>query len=327
MPFFVFGMWETESGDILFLGNYIDLSYHLSIISSFLEQNVFPPENPQFAGAKMSYHFLVNFHSAILTLGGFSLFFSVLITQILFSFALATMVYHFYKLVLNDEISTFFSASLLIMGHIAFFNFFFAALGHPLTGMDFDIGSWDTIKGHLLYPFFNFQKPIFSFFQPQRPFLFAFPMALIVLSGIYKTFLKKEVDHKLLLGLSLVLGLFPLFHIHTFLILTPILIVASFYMIGNKKQAVLSLLPLALGFVQIFFILSQPKAPGFLGFDVHKVGGGLTDLDILGSAFLTRIVFWIRAAGFPLILGITGFVFYFRKNRLFSLDRGCFLKL
>lgn len=26
MSFFIFGMWESESGDIMFLGNYIDLS-------------------------------------------------------------------------------------------------------------------------------------------------------------------------------------------------------------------------------------------------------------------------------------------------------------
>lgn len=122
MPFFIFGVWEKESGDIAYLGNYTDLSYHLSIISAFTEQTDFLPDNPQSAGAKMSYHFLVNFHSAILHKGGFDLLSSVIIPQILFSFALATMLYYFYKMVLKDTIATFFSAVFLIMGHVAFFN-------------------------------------------------------------------------------------------------------------------------------------------------------------------------------------------------------------
>ena len=319
MPFFIFGAWETKSGDIMYLGNYTDLSFHLSMVSAFLEQVSFIPDNPQCAGAKMSYHFLVNFHSAILNMGGFSLLLSVIIPQILFSFALATMLSNFYKQILRSELATFFSVSLLIMGHIAFFNLFFSILGRPLANLKLDMTSWNSIYDHLLFPFFNFLNPIINYFHPQRPFLFAFPLALIVLSSIYKMFLKEEVEYKHLLVMSVMVCLTPLFHIHTFLVLTPILIVSSFYMRGDWKRTVLALLPLALAAGQIWFILSQQRTPEFSGFDVHKLGGGLTELTILDSAFLSRALFWIRVAGFPLILGITGFIFYFRINRGFSL--------
>jgi len=319
MPFFIFGVWETKSGDIMYYGNYTDLSYHLSIISSFIEQTNFLPENPQSAGAKMSYHFLVNFHSAILHLGGFDLFLSVIIPQILFSFALATVLYYFYKLVLKSEIATFFSVFLLIMGHIAFFNFLFAMLGHPVSNMKFDVTSWPSIREQLLFPFFNFLDPIINYFHPQRPFLFAFSLALMVLSGIYKMFLKEGADNKNLFFLALLIGLTPLFHTHTFLVIVPVLIIAALYKRGSYKWTFLSLIPLILAIGQIWFILSQPKAPGFSGFDVHTLGGGLTDLNILDSKFLTRIVFWIRAAGFPLIVGCAGLIVHVLKNRVFSL--------
>ena len=319
MPFFVFGLWETKSGDIMYLGNYTDLSYHMSIVSSFLEQINFPPENPQCAGAKISYHFLVNFHSAILNMGGFSLFLSIIIPQILFSFALATMLYYFYRVTLKDEISTFFSVTLFIMGHIAFFNILFALLGHPAANSKLNLSSWHSIREHLLFPFFNFMDPVINYFHPQRPFLFAFPLALIVFSGLYKMFLQAEVNYKNIFCLSLLVGLTPLFHIHSFLVLAPIVFLVSFCMRGDWKRTVLALLPLALAVGQIWYILSQPKVPGFSGFDVHTLGGGLTELNILDSAFLSRIVFWIRAAGFPLILGFLGLIFYFRKNKEFSL--------
>ncbi len=320
MPFFVFGVWETKTGDILYLGNYTDLSYHLSIVSAFLEQVDFLPQNPQCAGAKMSYHFLVNFHSAILCLGGFNLLLSVIIPQIMYSFALATMLYCFYKLILKNELSVFFSSSLLIMGHIACFNLLFAILGYLPQNIKLDFSSWNSIRTLMLYPFFNFLDPVINYFHPQRPFLFAFPLALILLTGIYRMFLKEKTDFKTLSFLTLLLGLTPLFHIHTFIVFVPVLVVAALFMGGNYKRTFLSLLPLMLAAGQIWFILSQPKSPGFSGFDVHKLGGGLKDLNILDSAFLSRALFWVRVTGFPLILGLAGFFCFLLKNRGFSLQ-------
>ncbi len=319
MPFFIFGVWETDSGDWMFLGNYTDLSYHMSIISAFLEQPGFPPENPQCAGAKMSYHFLVNFHSAILHFGGFSLLAAVIIPQILFAFALATMLYYFYRTLLESEISTFFSATLFIMGHIAFFNILSALAGHPVSHINFDITSWHSIKEHMLFPYYNFLNPVINYFHPQRPFLFAFPLSLIVLSSLYKVVLKRDSDSKILFFLSMIIGLMPLFHAHTFLILAPIIVLSALYLRFDFKKTVLVLLPLGLALGQIWFILSQPKTPGFSGFDVHKLGGGLTDVMIFNSEILARVLFWIRTTGFSFLLGLAGFWAYYRRNRLFSI--------
>ena len=149
MPFFVWGVWETAAGDIVYRGNYTDLPYHLSIISAFLEQNRFLPDNPQCTGALMSYHFMVNFHSAILCRGGFSLLASVVVPQVLFSFALASMIYFFFRTVLTRKADVFFSSILLAAGHIASFNLLFAAMGYPPPGMHLDIVSWPVSYTHL----------------------------------------------------------------------------------------------------------------------------------------------------------------------------------
>lgn len=320
MPFFIFGVWERKSGDIMYLGNYTDFSYHLSMVSAFADQVRFLPLDPQSAGSKMSYHFLVNFYSAILHKSGLDLFFSVIIPQILFSFALGTMLYYFFRLILKREGAIFFAAVLFIMGHIGFFNLFFAFLGHPTIVMKFDPHSWASIREQILFPFFNFLDPVINYFQPQRPFLFAFPLCLIVLSGIYRMFLKEKADFKNLILLATLVGLTPLFHIHTFFVLTPLLIISALCLRWGFQRTLLSLLPLLLAAGQLYLIMSQPKAPGFSGFDVHKQGGGLVDMNVLNSVFLTRTVFWIRVAGFPLLLGIAGFVFSLSKNRRFSLN-------
>jgi len=322
MPFFLFGLWETNTGDIVYRGNYTDFSYHLSIVSAFVEQTRFLPLDPQSAGNKMSYHFLVNFHSAILCKGGWNPFLSIIIPQILFSFALATMLYYFYLLVLKTETAVLFAAVLFMLGHIGFFNLVFAFFGHPtLQNMTFDPMSWISIKEQLLFPFFNFLNPIINYFHPQRPFLFSFPMALLVLSGIYSSFKQRDIAFKTFFLLAMFVGLMPLFHIHTFFILAPLVFLDALYLPWNFRQKLIALLPLTLSFWQIYLILSQPKVPGFSGFDVHKLGGGLVDLNILDSVFLTRAVFWLRAAGFPLILGIAGVVFMFYKKRWLSFQK------
>ena len=320
MPYFIFGLWETKAGDILFAGNYNDLSYHMSITSAFLEQSRFLPDHPQCAGAKMSYHFLVDFHSAILARGGLNLFYAVVIPQVLHAFALATMIYYFYFQMLARKIRVFFAAALLIMGHIGLFNVVFALLGYSPYGMHLNLYSWASVRDHLLFYFFNYMDPIINYFHPQRPFLFAFPFALGILLGIYKLFISEQPATRKVFCLALLLGLTPLFHIHTFLVLAPVFGIAACLMRLGFKKTMMSLLPLLLASGQIWFILSQPKARGFSGFDVHKMGGGLQEINVLGSLFLSRILFWIRAAGFPLILGSAGCIMYFKRHRTVSLS-------
>jgi len=320
MPYFIFGMWETKSGDILYSANYTDMPYHISMVSAFLEHVQFPPGNPQAAGAKMIYHFMVNFHSAILNLGGIPLMASVIIPQLLFAFALATMLYYFYRQLLSDNMRTGFAAILFIMGHIALGNLIVALLGHPLGGSGFSLSSWVSVRNELLYPFFNFLNPIINFFHPQRPFLFGLPLGLIVLAGTYRTFLKEESDYRSLFMLSCVLGLTPLFHIHTFLVVGPIFVLAALCRRRNFIKTVACLLPLLLAVPQILFLFSQPKTPNFSGFDVYKIGGGINDFPLLGSFFLARIIFWLRVAGFPLLLGLAGCIVCCARDRGLSLQ-------
>ena len=318
MPYFIFGLRENDSGAIVYLGNYTDMAYHLSMISAFMEQPGFPPGNPQAAGVKLIYHFMVNFHSAILHRGGIPLLASVIIPQILFAFGLTATLYFFYRLLLSDTMRSGVAAFFFIMGHIALGNLIVALLGHPVGDTGFSISSWASVKEQLLFPFFNFLNPIINYFQPQRPFLFGFPLGLIVLAGAYRSFLKEESDYRSLFLLSCVLGLTPLFHIHTFLVITPIFVLAALGRRRNFVKTVACLLPLLLAAGQILFLVSRPQTPNFSGFNVHEIGGGLKDFAFFDSLFLARIIFWIRTAGIPLLMGLTGFGVYCLSNR-FSL--------
>ena len=317
MPLFLFGLRQTATGDIVFLGNYTDMSYHLSMISSFLDQATFPPENPQSAGTPLHYHYLVNFHAAILKLGGLGTFPSLILPQILFAFALATALHGFYREVLGNRSAALFSILLFMLGHIGFFNLLFAFLGHPAAPFRFNPASWGSLREHMLYPFFNFLDPIINYFHPQRPFLVGFPLALIVMTGIYGSLVKMKKSRSTVAMLSLTVGLMPLFHMHSFLVIAPIFAISVALLRFGWKNTILCLLPLAFAAVQIGYLQSQPKDPSFSGFDVGRLGGGLNALRVLDSLLLTRVVFWIRAAGFPLLLGLGGVLLHYsRRGRI-----------
>ncbi|MBF0516919.1 MAG: hypothetical protein HQK97_07340 [Nitrospirae bacterium] len=299
------------------------MAYHMSMVSSFANHMGFPPLNPQCAWQPLSYHYLVDFHSAVLHISGLPLYLSVEIPQILFSFALAGLVCHFYKTILEEEGKALFAAMFFVGGHIGFFNLLFAAVGFPAAVTTFDGSSWAGIKEQMLFSFMNFLNITINFFQPQRPFLFGFPMSLIILSSLYDTLVKHdEINYWRLMTVSLLTGLLPLFHVHSFMVVAPVVCVSAFYLCPDRRRTASALLPVLLGVIQIWLILSGPKGANYSGFDVHTLGGGLREMMVLNSALIARILFWIRAAGAPLILGTAAAYLYFRQNRDFSCISG-----
>ncbi|MCW4024730.1 MAG: hypothetical protein NWF01_06815 [Candidatus Bathyarchaeota archaeon] len=56
---------QTDTGLIISGSNWQDTPYHYGIIES-LNQGNFPPQFPNYAGVKMTYHYFVDFHTAIL---------------------------------------------------------------------------------------------------------------------------------------------------------------------------------------------------------------------------------------------------------------------
>ncbi|MBF0463739.1 MAG: hypothetical protein HQK88_00850 [Nitrospirae bacterium] len=323
MPFFIFGMWERADGSVMFIGNYNDMAYHMSMISSFVEKMDFPPANLQSAGDALRYHYLVNFNSAILVRCGMTLLYSVIIPQILYSFALVNILYHFCKTLLKTETEVFFSSTLIIMGHTGVFNMLFALIGFPVTHTQLKLSSWMSIREEMLRPFYNFLDVIINLFHPQRPFLFGFPLALIILSAASKELIKEDdADYDNLFMISLFTGLLPLFHIHSFFIVCPIIVIMFLYMCKDKKRAFISLSPLLLGVFQIVFLFSGLKPSYYAGFDVHKLGGGLNEIKPLNSEIIARLIFWIRAGGAVLTTGLLSVFLYFRRYKESSIAMG-----
>ena len=355
--YFAVCVWIDGHGDIRFRGNTRDLAFHMGTVSAFLEQSAFPPFNPQSAAAKLSYHFMADFSAAILCRGGFSLFCALRIPMVLFAFSLCALTCHAFFAVLKNRSATVFAGLLFFFGHIGLINLAFGLAGYPSGSVPLSIRSWSSIEDQLIYPYHNFLNVVIDYFQPQLPFLFGFPLAMLILVALHRRFtLQTPTDRSTYFILGLIAFL-PLFHMHTFLTISPLVallvlvepvpqpsltspgrgfvarlvgltmgdesaprprsrenLAAAHLPLGKENDSLhapLRLLALVLAAIpiglQLGWILSQEKAPGFSGFDVPKYLGGLPEIP--NFLHLQRCWFWIRAAGMPLVLGLAGVLF------------------
>lgn len=361
--YFTVCVWVNRDGDILFRGNTRDLAFHMGTVSAFMEQSAFPPLNPQSAAAKLSYHFMTDFFAAILDKGGFSLFYSLKIPMVLFAFSLCSLTCHFLYSVLKTRAATVFAGLLFFFGHIGVINLLFSLAGHPVGEGPLALGSWSSIENTLVYPYYNFLNVVIDFFQPQLPFLFGFPLAMLVLVVLYRKFSQQTTTDRSTYFILGMVAFLPLFHMHTFLTIAPLVGLLMLYepepsqppaisrnrfaarlfrqTVGEASPApgdpgqtspvpsrtegddyqsphaslkilaiLLAAVPVAL---QLRFIFSQEKAPGFSGFDVPQHLGPMPEIPAF--LHLQRFWFWIRAAGVPLVIGLPAVFLSFRIRR------------
>jgi hypothetical protein len=215
-------VWANRDGDILFRGNTRDLAFHMGTVSAFMQQSAFPPLNPQSAAAKLSYHFMTDFFSAILCQGGFSLFYSLKIPMVLFAFSLCSLTNHFLYSVLKTRIATIFAGLLFFFGHIGVINLIFGLAGYPSGSGPLSLRSWSSIEDQLVYPYYNFLNVVIDYFQPQLPFLFGFPLAMLVLTALYGRYREQAPTDRSTYFLVGLIAFLPLFHMHTFLTIGPL---------------------------------------------------------------------------------------------------------
>jgi hypothetical protein len=334
--FFLFGFWRNRNGDIVFHGNFIDLAFHMSTASAFLEQGVFPPLNPQSAAAKMSYHFMTDFFAAILCRGGFPILGAYKVAMSLFAFSLGSLLCFFFSSVLKRRVAALCGCILFFFGHVGVFHFLFGLAGYPLGNEPFSLKSWTSIYDHLTYPYFNFLNVLVNFFEPQLPFLFGLPFALLILLYLFRRVTSHERSPKTICFVIILVGLLPLFHLHSFLVLAPLvgLVILSEKLIpsagpeslptstgespragpdSTRRSRLTAALPVVFAIVlaglailpQFLFLLSQKKIQGYTSFDVAAKLGSLREIPDLFH--LQRVWYWVRAAGMPFVLGVLGF--------------------
>jgi hypothetical protein len=109
-------MFERQDGIFTSIGNNVgDLPFHLSVITSFVRGANFPPEHPDFAGARLTYPFLSDFIAAIFVRAGADLQGALFLENLVLTLALVGLLYYWALKLTRDTVAALITPSLILL--------------------------------------------------------------------------------------------------------------------------------------------------------------------------------------------------------------------
>lgn len=200
-----------------------DWSAHLGDVMSFAYGENFPPEYPRLAGQPFAYHYLVSITAAAMVKLGMSPIAALPLQSFLFSVLILLGLYAFARRLLRDRNAAALAVLLFLLG---------GGLGWMITAGE--ISRTHDVLGTLLHHPWDFmlqadanyqwKNVFFSLIEPQRPYLYGLPLALLILTLLLVAVQTRGSRAFIVAGL--VAGLLPLAHLGTLLALalvTPFL--------------------------------------------------------------------------------------------------------
>ena len=185
MLWLLFGRAMFVRGGEIFTGvdnNLGDLPFHISIINSFVEGQNFPPQHPEYAGARLTYPFIVDFVAAMFVRAGASLEAALFWQNFLLGLSLVGLLYRFaLKLTGNRVAATFAPVLTLLSGGLGWLRLLseWQAGSQSLTTLLWNLPHDYTISFDGVYRWGN---ALTTLFVPQRGLLLGLPLALIVIT-------------------------------------------------------------------------------------------------------------------------------------------------
>ncbi len=293
-----------------------DIQYHLAMINSFSLGKNFPPQNPIYAGVRLSYPFMIDFYSAVFRTVDLNLQYSLIIPGLIFGICFFSFfilfAYRFLKSGIGALISLLIFAfngglgGYLVLKEAIFSSNFSRALPEKFSSV---IDKYN----------FRFPNGISSVFMAERPILVGMSAFFLILILFWLSFEKEKADRELGLA-GLIIGLLPLWHTHTLIALglvLPFYVVC--YWIYNKVS-----FKRVLRFIAPIFYFSIPL--GFLGILWHipqVFGGGVHFFSlktgwVVGSEGFWK--FWLINLGIFPVLILFAFLFLNKIQKLFYLS-------
>lgn len=193
-----------------------DISGHLGLISSFSYGENIPPQNPIFAGEKISYPFLVDFITSIFVNPlNLELHQAIQLTGVVMMIIfISSVVYICLYLTKNKFVSCLVLLLFLFNGGLGFIYFFedFTKTGWEITR------DYTALKDQGIW----WINIVISMLMPQRSILLGLPISLLILR-IFWDLAEKYILRNYIFGLLLIISL-PIIHAHSLLAISPFLI-------------------------------------------------------------------------------------------------------
>jgi len=161
------------------LNNFGDLPFHLSVITSFVFGNNFPPEDPTYAGVRFTYPFISDFVSAIFVRCGADLRESMFIENYLLGLSFIGLVHRWALVMLRDKLAAVITPLIVLLNGGMGWTLLFDKAGtndRGLFGVLTDLPPSFTVIPETTWRWGN---AISALLVPQRGFLMGLPLATI----------------------------------------------------------------------------------------------------------------------------------------------------
>ncbi|MCX9083540.1 MAG: hypothetical protein OIN87_01940 [Candidatus Methanoperedens sp.] len=299
-------VWVLQGNNIILSGsNWQDTPMHLGIIES-INQGNFPPDMPYYSGVKMTYHYFVDLHTAIIEKMS-DMFNPRLIVYLNSYFAglFALSIFVVANYLTKSYRSAIFAVILGVFGGGFSYIRFFQAINS---------GTWTNFSDLFFQNFVQEWKgffqivPVFDLLLQSRPQLIGLPGLALGSYFLYRGLLEKDPRKVLLSGL--IAGLLLPFHITAFFSIGFIFVFLMIYQLYQRKfwmeGSLCFLLP---AMVSLPFLLAVDSSnASFLKFNF---GWMAPDKSIPGI-----IIFYLGNLGVPFILSFI-FITIQKKHAFF----------
>ena len=206
-----------------------DLPFHLGIVTRFTQGENFPPEHPEFAGARFTYPFLIDFVAALFVRGGMSLADALFVQNIVLALALVGLIHRWALTLTRDRVAALISPLLILFNgglgwwlliHEAYEGNpgFFPLLRSP---RHYYTIVWGGPWGDAL----RWGNSLTTLFLPQRNILLGLSLFIIVWTlwwqvvGDATTEPERALETWRMMAAGAMGGLLPLTHAHAFIAL------------------------------------------------------------------------------------------------------------
>ncbi|MGH9942435.1 MAG: hypothetical protein ACRD9R_08775 [Pyrinomonadaceae bacterium] len=181
----VFGRAMFVRGGEIYTGvdnNLGDLPFHLAIITSFTDGQNFPPQHPEYGGARLTYPFIVDFIAAMFARSGAALEGALFLENFLLGLALLGLLYRFAHVLTRSRSAALVAPALALLSG----GFGWTRLWKEWTDGQQGLAEllWQlphdyTISFDGVYRWGN---ALTTLFVPQRGLLLGLPLALVVIT-------------------------------------------------------------------------------------------------------------------------------------------------
>jgi hypothetical protein len=285
-----------------------DLGFHVGIISGFVKGENFPPEHPEYAGARLTYPFLCDFITALLVAAGAPMLAAMFWQNLVLALALLGALYLWAFELTRDRLAALLAPVVVCFcGGLGFWTFVMEAQksGGSALRMFLEPPHAVTILWGQYDDILRWGNALTTFFLPQRAWLVGLPLALYVWVLWWRARHAEDARARArtLFVAGLVAGLLPLAHAHTFMVLMGMGgCLALLYLAHWRAWAMFFVAASALGLPQVYWVTREAGASAGSFLAWHY---GWARPENVSMPLLT---FWLVNTGLTFPLAIAAFV-------------------